>query len=84
MRLLINVLNLLRLLIVADALFSWTLKPSQFPRSVTKPLLDPIYDPLRHALRPLTGSVDLSPLIALGALYVLQLVIERRHARGGG
>jgi uncharacterized protein YggT (Ycf19 family) len=81
MPLVITALNALRLLIVADALFSWTLKENQLPRSFTKALLDPIYAPLRRVLHPLTGSVDLAPLVALGALYVLQVVIERGRKR---
>ena len=74
---LILVFNLLRGLIVADAVFSWVFKPEQFPRSITKPILDPVYAPLRRALAPLTGSVDITPLIALGVLYVAQVAVER-------
>ena len=81
MALLIRVFNVLRLVILADAVFSWVLKPDQFPRSLTKPLLDPVYDPMRHALAPYTHSVDLSPLIALAVLYVLQLFVERSLRR---
>jgi uncharacterized protein YggT (Ycf19 family) len=75
--LLIHALTALKLLVLADALFSWALKPEQFPRSLTKPLLDPLYAPLRRALMPFTGSIDLSPLIALAALYALQALLER-------
>jgi uncharacterized protein YggT (Ycf19 family) len=79
-----NVLNGLRLLILADALLSWSLAPEQFPRSLTKPLFDPFYGPLRKLLSPITGSVDLSPLIALIALYVLQVGVERAFRNEGG
>jgi uncharacterized protein YggT (Ycf19 family) len=79
--LLIPVFNVLRLVILADAVFSWVLKPDQFPRSLTKPLLDPVYDPLRSALKPIMHSVDVSPLIALAVLYVLQLLVERSLVR---
>lgn len=77
MAVLIQVLNVFKLLVIADALFSWVLKPNQFPRSLTKPLLDPLYDPMRRALQPFTGSVDLSPLLVLGVLYALQAFLER-------
>jgi uncharacterized protein YggT (Ycf19 family) len=78
--LLLHALNAAKLLVIADALFSWVFQPTQFPRSVTKPLLDPIYDPIRRALKPFTGPVDLSPLLALAVLFALQLWIERRRA----
>jgi uncharacterized protein YggT (Ycf19 family) len=75
-------LNAAMLLVAADALFSWMFKPTQFPRSLTKPLLDPVLDPLRGALHPFTGNLDLSPLIALAVLFTLQKLIERRPAEG--
>lgn len=77
---LLHVINAAKLLVIADALFSWVFQPTQFPRSVTKPLLDPIYEPLRSLLKPFTGPVDLSPLLALAVLFALQLWIERRRA----
>jgi uncharacterized protein YggT (Ycf19 family) len=81
--LLLYALNAAKVLVIADALFSWVFKPTQFPRSITKPLLDPIYDPIRTVLKPFTGPVDLSPLLLLAVLFVLQLWIERsRVARG--
>lgn len=83
MVLLLYALNAAKVLVIADALFSWVFQPTQFPRSVTKPLLDPIYDPIRAVLKPFTGPVDLSPLLLLAVLFVLQLWIERsRGAKG--
>ncbi|MFI5306395.1 MAG: YggT family protein [Polyangiales bacterium] len=78
-----NLLNALRLLILADAVLSFGMSPSQFPRSFTKPLLDPVYAPVRRVLSPLTGSIDLSPLIALAALYALQYAVERALSSDG-
>ena len=78
------VLNALRLLVIADALFSWVMAADKFPRTLTKPLLDPVYAPLRRALRPLRGSVDLAPLIALVVLYVVQRAIERQPSDDTG
>ena len=78
-----NVLNALRLLILVDAVFSFGMSPTQFPRSFTKPLLDPIYAPVRQVLSPLTGSIDFTPLIALVLLYVLQYAVERALAADG-
>jgi uncharacterized protein YggT (Ycf19 family) len=81
--LLVQLLNAFKLLVIADALFSWVLKPNQFPRTLTKPLLDPVYAPLRRLLQPLTGSIDLSPLLVLAALYALQAFLERSKSHGG-
>jgi len=73
--------NALRVLIVVDAVASWVSTSSDaFPRSLTKPLLDPLYSPLRHLLQPLTGPIDLSPLIALGALYAIEAALGRNQA----
>jgi YggT family protein len=80
--LLIQLLKVASMLVIADAVFTWVLKPNQFPRTLTKPLLDPVYAPLRRALLPITGSIDLSPLIVLAALYALQSFLERNTSRG--
>lgn len=82
MALLIQLLKVASMLVIADAVFTWVLKPNQFPRTLTKPLLDPVYAPLRRALLPITGSIDLSPLIVLAALYALQSFLERNTSRG--
>ena len=75
---LLHVLTALQVLVIADALFSWALAPNQFPRSVTKPLLDPIYAPVRGLLQPFTGSLDLAPLLALVLLFVASRWLESR------
>jgi uncharacterized protein YggT (Ycf19 family) len=82
--LVLHVLNALRLLVVADALFSWVMPADKFPRSLTKPLLDPVYAPLRRVLQPHVGSVDLAPLVALVVLYLVQHAIERRPSDDTG
>jgi uncharacterized protein YggT (Ycf19 family) len=81
--LLLHALNAAKLLVIADALFSWVFEPQQFPRSITKPLLDPIYEPLRAALKPFTGPIDLSPLLLLAVLFAIQIWIERRRVARG-
>lgn len=83
MLLILYALKAAKLFVIADALFSWVFQPTQFPRSVTKPLLDPIYDPIRGVLKPFTGPVDLSPLLLLAVLFALQLWIERSRAARG-
>jgi uncharacterized protein YggT (Ycf19 family) len=81
--LLLHALNAAKLLVIADALFSWVFPPEQFPRSVTKPLLDPIYDPIRGVLKPFGLPIDLSPLLVLAVLFALQMWIERRRIAAG-
>jgi uncharacterized protein YggT (Ycf19 family) len=71
-------------LVIADALFSWVVPADKFPRSFTKPLLDPVYAPIRRVLTPLTGAVDLSPLVLLALLFVLQRWLVSRGARYRG
>jgi uncharacterized protein YggT (Ycf19 family) len=76
----------MKLLIIADAIFSWVMPPDQPPRSWTLPLLEPIYTPLRRLLAPMLEPIDLSPLIVLALLQVAQLALSRatrRHAEGG-
>jgi uncharacterized protein YggT (Ycf19 family) len=80
---LLHAINALRLLVVADALFTFALKPDQFPRSLTKPLLDPIYAPWRETVGRATGHIDLSPLVALAILYVVQNWLVRQRAQSG-
>jgi uncharacterized protein YggT (Ycf19 family) len=76
---LLQLIRVAWILVVADALLSWVMPPDRFPRSVTKPLLDPIYEPIRAVLSPFTGSVDLSPLVLLAVLFGLQRWIESRR-----
>jgi uncharacterized protein YggT (Ycf19 family) len=78
MQVVVFILNAAKVLVFVDAITSWFLRPGAFPRSVTKPLLDPLYDPIRDATRPITGSLDLSPLLALGALFLIEHLLTRR------
>lgn len=78
---LIHVLTAMKLLIVADAVFSWFMPPDQPPRSWTLPLLDPIYTPLRRLLAPMLEPIDLSPLILLAVLQLAQLALARGSRR---
>lgn len=75
------VINVLKVLIIADALFSWVVEEGSFPRTVTKPLLDPVYAPVRLLLKPFSGPVDLAPLVALGLLFALQMALRERPER---
>jgi uncharacterized protein YggT (Ycf19 family) len=74
-----HLLNALKVLVIADAVFSWVMGPETFPRSLTGPLLDPIYTPVRDALPPL--PVDLTPLLALALIYGVEALLQRSGHR---
>jgi len=69
-------LSLVQLLIVARVILSWVASPVsrnpivQFVRQVTDPILLPI-----RSILPRTGMFDLSPMVALFAIYFLQSLI---------
>lgn len=81
---LLFVIQAARWLVILDAILSWVMPPGSFPRSLTKSLLDPVYAPLRRVLQPLTGNVDLSPLIVLVALFLLERALAGKRAAGEG
>jgi YggT family protein len=78
-----QLLGILQWLIIARAVVSWIVSPaSRNPlvtalRAVTDPILQPI-----HAILPRTGPVDLSPIVALFALYLLQSLVAQVAMRG--
>ena len=78
---LFHVLNAAQLLVIVDALLSWTMNADTFPRSFTSAVLAPVYEPLRELLGGMTGSVDLSPLILLAILQVLRNLLRREGYR---
>ena len=69
-------LSLVQLLIIARVILSWVASPTsqnpvvQLIRNVTEPILAPI-----RSILPRTGMFDLSPMLALFAIYVLQGLI---------
>ena len=68
----------LQLAILARVLYSW-LDPNPYPTNEFKRLLwmvtDPVLEPLRRVVPPL-GMFDITPLVALVILQVLQRVIH--------
>jgi uncharacterized protein YggT (Ycf19 family) len=59
-------------IIMVDVLSSWFVRPDQFPRTLTGPITEPLYAPIRKVLDPArTGGVDLAPLIVMIALQLL-------------
>lgn len=69
-------LSLLQILIIVRVLMSWVVSPVsrnpvvQLIRNLTDPILEPI-----RSLLPRTGMIDLAPMIALFAIYLLQGLI---------
>ena len=69
-------LSLVQLLIIARVILSWVASPVsrnpvvQLIRQVTDPILIPI-----QSILPRTGMFDLSPMVALFAIYALQSLI---------
>ena len=69
-------LSLVQLLIIARVILSWVASPVsrnpvvQLIRQVTDPILLPI-----QSILPRTGMFDLSPMVALFAIYALQSLI---------
>ncbi|MFL5538496.1 MAG: YggT family protein [Longimicrobiaceae bacterium] len=70
-------LSLVELLIVLRVILSWVASPVsrnplvQLVRQVTEPILAPI-----RSILPRTGMFDLSPMVALFAIYALQSLIR--------
>lgn len=64
------------ILVVVDALSSWFVAPNAFPRSITGPITDPLYKPIRAILPPeKMGGFDLSPIAVIFALQGLQRLL---------
>ena len=76
MNVLYQFLSLVQLLIIARVILSWVASPAsqnpvaQLIRNVTEPILAPI-----RSILPRTGMFDLSPMLALFAIYILQGLI---------
>ena len=66
-------LNALTGLVVLDAVLSWVQGPEEMPRSLTRQLMEPIYAPIHALVDPSkTGGMDLSPIIVLVLLGMIQ------------
>ena len=79
MSLIVELLDLLCLLLVVDAVLSWVVRsPQDFPRNYTTQLTEPLYAPLRKALDPQkTGGLDLSPLIWIFGLQFVASFLSK-------
>lgn len=81
MSILFLILDALWWLIMIDAVLSWVMPVDKFPRSLTNQITEPLYAPLRKILSPeRTGGFDLSPLLMLIAIRVMQSMLQSAAA----
>jgi len=78
-----EILSLLSVIVIADALLSWVLPDtSKLPRSLTSAVADPLTAPVRALIRPeMTGGIDFSPLVVIVVLHGLANALAQA---GGG
>ena len=68
--------TVLSIAVIARALLSWFDPTMRFPISqLLVDLTEPIIAPIRRIIPPLGGMIDLSPLVALVLLQVIERVI---------
>jgi len=72
-----TLISLLQVAVLLRVLYSWV-DPSPYPTNEVKRILwavtDPLLEPLRRVVPPL-GMLDITPLVALVLLQVVQRVI---------
>jgi YggT family protein len=76
----INLLQMLEYVIIGDALLSWVVPDkTQFPRSLTSQIADPLCAPFRKLIGPdRLGGLDLSPVATLILLQVMRSMLRGR------
>jgi YggT family protein len=74
--------RLLSLLIIVDAILSFLLSPFHPIREFIGKILQPLYNPIRRILPPVSG-LDFSPLVLLIIVQVLEFVLVSLFSRIG-
>lgn len=76
--LLILAVKALTWLIILDVILSWVMPDeTKFPRNLTREITTPLYAPIQKILNPQrTGGFDLSPLIILILLNVMESMLR--------
>ncbi len=70
------ILNALWLILVINALLSWVRPdPSNPIVRFLDTVSDAVCDPIRRLFPTVVGGLDLAPLIAMGAIWVIQKVV---------
>jgi uncharacterized protein YggT (Ycf19 family) len=73
-----RLLDLLVMIIIADAVLSWFVKPDKFPRSLTRRITEPLYMPIHAIINPrMTGGLDFSPIILIFGLQWISRTLIR-------
>ncbi len=69
--------TLLSFAIIARALLSWV-RPDPYNPLVQmlNQITDPILEPLRRVIPPIGGMMDISPIVALIILQILQTIVH--------
>lgn len=69
-------LQFVMIVVIVDAVLSWIMPPSKFPRSLTTTLTNPLYAPIRKVLSPeKMGGFDLSPIIVIFAIQGIKSLL---------
>lgn len=72
----IHVLStVLILLVIVYAIISFFMSPSQPFRRTINSIVDPLLNPIRKLIPPIGGTLDLSPLIFVIAIQLLERLI---------
>lgn len=75
---LVALLNIMQLLILARVLMSWIDRNPYSDNALKRTLAmltDPLLEPLRRVIPPVGGALDVSPIVAIVILSVLQQVV---------
>jgi len=71
-------LNVLGIILIVNALLSWVRPdPSNPIVRFLDQVSDAVCDPIRRLLPTVVGGLDLAPMIALGVIWVLQMVVVK-------
>ena len=85
---LLYVINIMWFIVIAHVIMSWLIGFNVLNRhqplvwqiwNGLERLLEPIYGPIRRVL-PNMGGLDLSPLVALVAIYAIEIVLRNNAA----
>lgn len=72
-----DILDVFVMILFADVLLSWVLRPNQFPLNYTRQLTEPLYAPLRQLIDPQKmGGLDLSPLVWIFGLHIISQMLR--------
>jgi YggT family protein len=80
-----SLIQILEIAVLLRVLYSW-IDPSPYPTNTVKRVLwsvtEPILAPLRRVIPPL-GMFDISPIVAIVLLQVVQRVVLQAFGAGG-